>query len=65
MHHFCLSKNVRNSTAQSLVGRGSLMLPLADRHFFNAHSLVFVNDSYGSFFEKVHVMVDPTFRTLR
>jgi hypothetical protein len=39
------------------------MLPLVDRTFFSAYNLVFVNDYNEPFSEKVHVMVDPTFRT--
>jgi hypothetical protein len=39
------------------------MFPLTDRAFFDAHILLFVNDYNGSFSKKVHVMVDPTFRT--
>jgi hypothetical protein len=40
------------------------MFPLVDRVFSDAHNLGFVNDFTRSFSEKVHVMVDPTFRTL-
>jgi hypothetical protein len=41
------------------------MFPLTDRAFLDAHNLTFVNDRVRSFSEKVHVMVDPTFPTLR
>ena len=45
IHHFCLSNNVQNSTAQSWIGRGSPMFPLTDLTFLDAQKHLFVNDS--------------------
>jgi hypothetical protein len=65
MHHFYLSKNAGDRTAESLVGWGSLAFSSVDRRFLDAHKTQFVNDYKYSFFKKPRVMVDPTFLTPR
>jgi hypothetical protein len=65
MHHFYLSKNGGDRTAQSLVRWGSPVFSLVNCCFRAAHKRQFVKDFKQPFFEKLRVMVDPTFLTPR
>jgi hypothetical protein len=53
-------KNHGDRTVQTWFGWGSLAIWVGDRQFLNAQKKRFVNDLDAAFWQKLHVMVNPS-----